>query len=70
MANLDPWDLLRLGRVSRGFREIVITPKAASLWKQSIKSVGLPPCPDGISEPAYVAFIFDSDYCVCSLFTL
>lgn len=64
MVHLDPWDLLSLGRVSRGFREIVITPKATSLWKQSIQSVGMPPCPDGITEPAYVSFVFDSEYCV------
>lgn len=68
MTYLNPWDLLCLGRVSRGFREIVITPKAATLWKQSIKSVGMPPCPDGMSEPAYVAFVFDSEYCVRNFF--
>ena len=67
MSHLDPWDLLRLSRVSRGFREILITPKAACLWKESIQSVGLPPCPDDITEPAYIAFVFDSEYCVRSL---
>lgn len=65
MAYLDPWDLLHLGRVSRDFRKIIFTPKAASLWKQSIKSVGLPPSPDGMTEPAYIALLFDTEYCVC-----
>ncbi|KAF9646712.1 hypothetical protein BDM02DRAFT_3188609 [Thelephora ganbajun] len=65
MTYLDPWDLLYLGRVSREFRGIVITPRAAILWKQSIQSVGLPPCPDGTTEPAYIAFVFDSEFCVC-----
>ena len=69
MAYLDPWDLLCLGRVSKGFREIVITPNAANLWKQSIQSVGLPSCPDGMTEPAYIAFVFDTEYCVCLPFS-
>jgi len=64
MVYLDPWDLLHLSRVSNGFREILITPKAAGIWKQSIQSVDLPPCPDDITEPAYIAFVFDSEYCV------
>ncbi|KAF9781518.1 hypothetical protein BJ322DRAFT_1220382 [Thelephora terrestris] len=65
MAYLDPWDLLHLARVSRWFREILCTLKAAGLWRQSIRSIGLPPCPDGMTEPAYIAFVFDSQYCVC-----
>lgn len=58
MIYLDPWDLLHLSRVSRGFREILITPRAAGIWKESIQSVNLPPCPDDITEPAYIAFVF------------
>lgn len=67
MAYLEPRDLLHLGRVSWGFREILCTPKAAGLWRQSIKCIGLPPCPDGMTEPAYIALVFDSEYCVRQL---
>ena len=68
MTYLDPWDLLYLSRASKGFREILVTQKAAGIWKRSIQSVDLPPCPDDITEPAYIAFVFDSDYCVCAFF--
>lgn len=67
MTYLDPWDLLHLSRVSKGFREILVTPEAAGLWKESIQSVGLPPCPGDMIEPAYIAFVFDSEYCVLLL---
>ena len=70
MSHLDPWDLLRLSRVSRGFSEILITPEAASLRKELIQSVGSPSCPDNIIEPAHIAFVSDSEYHIRLFYSL
>ncbi|KAF9237381.1 hypothetical protein BU15DRAFT_76096 [Melanogaster broomeanus] len=56
---LDPLDLLHLSRTSKGLRAFLLNrDKSLTCWKIAINNVGLPPCPDYISEPAYTHLAF------------
>jgi hypothetical protein len=54
-----PLDLLDLTRTSKAFTEIFVNRESVLIWKAVCKNIkDLPPCPDDISEPAYVDLIF------------
>ncbi|KAI0660265.1 hypothetical protein C8Q70DRAFT_913822, partial [Cubamyces menziesii] len=58
-SRLHPLDLLHVSRTSKHLRSIVMSRKCKFLWSESLSRIdGLPPCPMGMSEPAYVALIF------------
>ncbi|KAF9237383.1 hypothetical protein BU15DRAFT_48806 [Melanogaster broomeanus] len=56
---LGPLDLLHLSRTSKCLRTFLLNRnKSLAFWKTAINNVGLPPCPDYISEPAYAHLAF------------
>ncbi|KAH9895869.1 hypothetical protein C8Q73DRAFT_689832 [Cubamyces lactineus] len=58
-SNLHPLDLLHMARTSKYLRSIVLSRKCKFLWTASLSEIdGLPSCPTGMSEPAYVALVF------------
>ncbi|KAF5352806.1 hypothetical protein D9756_006081 [Leucocoprinus leucothites] len=60
---LEPYDLLKLSRTTKDFREMLMSRSARQLWIKSLASVPLlPPCPQDMSEPAYTNLVF-SPYC-------
>ncbi|KAI0310926.1 hypothetical protein OF83DRAFT_1295639 [Amylostereum chailletii] len=61
---LHPSDLLQLARVSKPFRQILMSEKRASLWRDSyVFTDGAPLCPEGMSEPAWAHLLFGGAYC-------
>ncbi|KAJ7470906.1 hypothetical protein FB451DRAFT_1176108 [Mycena latifolia] len=58
-SSLTPLDLLQLARTSRPMRQDLFDLSSRRLWKMALSRVnGLPPCPPGISEPAYANLAF------------
>ncbi|KAJ7470846.1 hypothetical protein FB451DRAFT_972861, partial [Mycena latifolia] len=58
-SSLTPLDLLQLARTSRPMRQDLFDLSSRRLWKTALSRVnGLPPCPPGISEPAYANLAF------------
>ncbi|PPQ63448.1 hypothetical protein CVT24_004980 [Panaeolus cyanescens] len=54
-----PYDLLSLGRTSKDFRQLVLSPEFKSIWIHSRSHVqGLPARPENISEPQYAELAF------------
>ncbi|GLB43588.1 hypothetical protein LshimejAT787_1401000 [Lyophyllum shimeji] len=59
-GHLKPFDLLRLSRMTKEFRRLLMHKSSVSVWKAALERIpGLPPCPPGISEPAWVNLAFD-----------
>ncbi|KAF9445286.1 hypothetical protein P691DRAFT_710588 [Macrolepiota fuliginosa MF-IS2] len=59
LANLTPYDLLKLARTTKDFRKILMVRSAAPVWARARKNVpGLPPCPADMTEPAYANLAF------------
>ncbi|KAI0354355.1 hypothetical protein OH77DRAFT_1425917 [Trametes cingulata] len=66
MSHLHPADLLRLARTSKRVRAAVLSRASRSLWKGALARVaGLPPCPEGMCEPAYAALVFGRNCFLC-----
>ncbi|KAH9927807.1 uncharacterized protein B0H18DRAFT_1210527 [Fomitopsis serialis] len=60
---LHPRDLLTLSRTTKSFHAFLMQRSSAYLWKDALKKLdGLPPCPEGWIEPAWVSLVF-SPYC-------
>ncbi|KEP52333.1 hypothetical protein V565_046850 [Rhizoctonia solani 123E] len=54
-----PVDLIMLSRVNKFFRDLFMDKRSAGIWRSALQNLPkLPPCPDGVSEPQYVAMIF------------
>ncbi|CAE6399474.1 unnamed protein product [Rhizoctonia solani] len=54
-----PVDLIMLSRVNKFFRELFMDKRSAGIWRSALQNLPeLPPCPDDVSEPQYVAMIF------------
>ncbi|KAI0702386.1 hypothetical protein C8T65DRAFT_579250 [Cerioporus squamosus] len=63
-----PSDLLKYSRTNKGLRALILSPKSRRLWREALQSVpGLPPCPEDMSEPAYVALVFDCHCMACGV---
>lgn len=59
-GHLRPYDLLRLARTTKALRDILMCRSAVSVWKDSrAKIIGMPECPDDLSEPQYASLAFD-----------
>lgn len=58
-AHLHPKDVLNLSRASKDLRAFFLSRNSTSIWKAALANLpGLPPCPDDLSEPAYVNLMF------------
>ncbi|KZT74590.1 hypothetical protein DAEQUDRAFT_200431 [Daedalea quercina L-15889] len=61
MRRLHPRDLLSLCWSSKSVHAFLMKRSSAYIWKQSMKNArGLPPCPEQLIEPAWVALLFSS----------
>ncbi|KAH9918634.1 uncharacterized protein B0H18DRAFT_1122895 [Fomitopsis serialis] len=61
--SLQPSDLLNLSRTSKTIHSFLMKRSSASYWRESLKKVdGLPPSPEKLIEPAWVALVF-SPFC-------
>ncbi|KAJ7121836.1 hypothetical protein C8R43DRAFT_900127, partial [Mycena crocata] len=65
---LEPVDILRLSRLSKGIREFLVNNCSRSIWKQAFANFGraLPACPPGLTEMQYTNLVF-SEHCHVSL---
>ncbi|KAI1789113.1 hypothetical protein LXA43DRAFT_1022571, partial [Ganoderma leucocontextum] len=62
-SHMHPLDLLNCCRTSKAFRSALLSRGSRSLWITILRSIpDFPPCPEDMSEPAYVALVFD-DHC-------
>ncbi|KAG8921022.1 hypothetical protein FRC02_000485 [Tulasnella sp. 418] len=63
---IDPVSLLQLARCSTHIRAVLMTKRAESLWRRAriTQFPTLPSCPIDLSEPQYIALIFDPT-CQC-----
>ena len=59
-GHLDPLDLLRLARTCKNpLRDFLMDrSQSISIWKAVRFNVGLPPPPNGMSEPAFADLVF------------
>ncbi|KAF9040053.1 hypothetical protein BJ165DRAFT_1495088 [Panaeolus papilionaceus] len=65
-GHLLPGDLLSLGRVSKDFRELVMSPGFKSIWIQSRAHFpNSPQCPDDITEPMFAELAFGKSCLMC-----
>ncbi|PIL34410.1 hypothetical protein GSI_03185 [Ganoderma sinense ZZ0214-1] len=63
---VHPLALLHLARTSKSLRETLLARNSLEAWQNSISVVeGLPACPRDMSEPAYVALVFDKCCFLC-----
>ncbi|CAE6439936.1 unnamed protein product [Rhizoctonia solani] len=63
---VTPGDLIYLCRTNKPLRNMFFRKPAASIWRLSQSNVpGLPPCPIGMSEPAYAALLFTPFCSLC-----
>jgi hypothetical protein len=59
-------DLRRFSTTCKAFRKLLYDRKASRLavWKPALEAIeGLPPCPPDLSEPVYVAWLYDRTNC-------
>ena len=64
---MHPRDLLQFARTSHTYRSIIFSRTFRSVWRTILRTIpDLPKCPDDMSEPQYVALIFDT-YCFASI---
>ncbi|KAF8828886.1 hypothetical protein HHX47_DHR3001166 [Lentinula edodes] len=61
LCHLDPGDLLRLSRASKGLRNILLSKTSESIWRVARENFipGLPPLPMDLNEPQYARLFFD-----------
>ncbi|KAF5379650.1 hypothetical protein D9757_009232 [Collybiopsis confluens] len=64
LYHLQPYDLLRLSRTSKGFRNVLMHNSSQFLWRQARANVEpiVPALPFDLSEPAYAHLLFYT-YC-------
>ncbi|KAJ3897657.1 hypothetical protein F5879DRAFT_774727, partial [Lentinula edodes] len=68
LCHLDPGDLLRLSRASKGLRNILLSKTSESIWRVARENFipGLPPLPTDLNEPQYARLFFDMSCYVCN----
>ncbi|CUA70927.1 hypothetical protein RSOLAG22IIIB_09201 [Rhizoctonia solani] len=65
-SHLMPVDIITLSRSNKLFRNLLMNQSSAHIWHAAMKNVsGLPPCPESMSEPSYLALIFTKTCLVC-----
>ncbi|KAG8916089.1 hypothetical protein FRC02_004233 [Tulasnella sp. 418] len=66
-SHLFPIDLLHLSWASKRLRSILMSKSAKHIWRSARENQlpTLPPCPDDLSEPQYIALLFTNICQVC-----
>ncbi|KAH7332971.1 hypothetical protein B0J17DRAFT_677073 [Rhizoctonia solani] len=65
-SHLLPGDIISLSRANKFFRNLLIHRSAIHIWHSTMKNVqGLPPCPEGMSEPHFLALLFSKTCSMC-----
>ncbi|KAJ6610666.1 hypothetical protein B0H10DRAFT_1811271 [Mycena sp. CBHHK59/15] len=60
MCCLTLLDLLCISRVSKSFRDLVLSLSARIIWQEAHANVpGIPPTVSGMSEPAMMSLLFE-----------
>lgn len=62
ICQCTPQDLLSLARTNKMFRDLLMVRSAAPLWRAARETIGMPDCPEYLSEPAFASLAFDN-YC-------
>jgi hypothetical protein len=63
-GHLPPSGLLSLSRVSKAFRQLLMSRSSLFLWKTSYSLIpDVPTCPEDMSEPAWAHLLFGGAYC-------
>ncbi|KAI0047763.1 hypothetical protein FA95DRAFT_1678842 [Auriscalpium vulgare] len=61
---LPPADLIHLTRVTKAFRQLLLSRDSMLLWRESYKLVpDVPSCPGDMSEPAWANLLFGGAHC-------
>ncbi|KAK0486349.1 hypothetical protein IW261DRAFT_1455036 [Armillaria novae-zelandiae] len=69
-SKLDPLDLLRLSRTTKGFRALLLQRSSTFVWKRARQNTeGLPPLPEDLSEPKFAHLAFDGHCDNCLRYT-
>ncbi|KAF8575905.1 hypothetical protein K439DRAFT_1640951 [Ramaria rubella] len=64
--HLEPLDLLRLARSTRGFNQMLMSHGSKPIWRTARNSIpDLPDCPPDMSEPEYARLLFEKDCHIC-----
>lgn len=58
-SHLQPRDIINLTRTSKIFRETLLSRSAITIWKAVCDREDAPECPSWISQPAWVALLFE-----------
>ncbi|KZV73184.1 hypothetical protein PENSPDRAFT_733025 [Peniophora sp. CONT] len=65
--HLGPLDLLNLARMTKGFRNILMSRQSAFLWRAVLDTAaseaGYPPRPEDMDEPAWTNLVFGGGVC-------
>ncbi|CAE6473821.1 unnamed protein product [Rhizoctonia solani] len=65
-SHLLPGDIISLARSNKFFRSLLMNRSAIHIWHGAMKNVeGLPPCPEGMSEPHYLSLLFSKTCSMC-----
>ncbi|CAE6397249.1 unnamed protein product [Rhizoctonia solani] len=65
-SHLLPGDIISLARSNKFFRNLLMDRSAIHIWHGAMKNVeGLPPCPEGMSEPHYLSLLFSKTCSMC-----
>ncbi|KAI0047931.1 hypothetical protein FA95DRAFT_1678733 [Auriscalpium vulgare] len=63
-GHLPPTDLIHLTRVTKAFRQVLLSRDAMLLWKEAYELVpDVPSCPEDMSEPAWANLLFGGAHC-------
>ncbi|KAF8686260.1 hypothetical protein RHS04_00139 [Rhizoctonia solani] len=63
---VHPLDLIMLSRVNKFLRELFMDKRSALIWRSARENhLGLPTCPDEVSEPQYAAMLFTKRCSTC-----
>ncbi|KAF8912005.1 hypothetical protein CPB84DRAFT_742614 [Gymnopilus junonius] len=65
LEHLHPIDLLHFSQASKYFWSIIMSPKAAGVWKMSFESYpDLPACPPKVTKPTWALMLFGPGICL------
>ncbi|KAG9075611.1 hypothetical protein FS749_012713 [Ceratobasidium sp. UAMH 11750] len=63
-----PGDFLSLARTNKSFRDVLMRRSSRFIWRRAesnLASMGLPPCPPHMDEPAYATLLFTKNCTTC-----
>ncbi|EIM91944.1 uncharacterized protein STEHIDRAFT_136041 [Stereum hirsutum FP-91666 SS1] len=66
LGHLLPADLISLSRVSKSFRNVLLSRSSLFAWKASFGNIpDLPACPDDVPLPVWANLVWGGVYCHC-----